>query len=585
MQPHHSPRVRSLGFATVVLAIVAATFLLTPGSALAAPVGCHPGGDSSWVLQEAQLAQPNGSAGAPVTDGRSVYWADDSSGNLDLYAADLESGTQSTVVDGDGNQYDPAVAHGFVAYVDDSSGSPMIMGLDTSSSDGPFAISSEPGEHPATDGDYVVWSTPNTSDNANIMGYDLSTGTEFTICDAAGAQINPAISDGVVVWQDDRNGNWDIYGARIGDQSPARAAGRHARGREGRLRAGRGRPVLGLHRRRRPDQPRHQLRLRGLAGRPQRQLGHLRRPHRRPCQPEPQDATLVRGQLVRGKVGCDETGEIAICTADGDQTDPSVAGPLVVWTDARSGADATDIYGYNLEDQTEFPVCTADGPQTHADVADDGTIAWLDGRGGGQYPAIYAATWVPGGDPSNPTPTNNWTSDSLITMFLSVFNQMGVFSDFRVSFDGGATWSDWQAFADVDQLQLPGGDGAKTISLQFEDADGNQTPVISITVYLDTHGPTTVAPVVSHARTGKVALIRFKVKDALSPKANVTVRLRNRHGKLVRVIRLGERRTNRLLSARFTCNLRRGTYRFAVLAKDLAGNKQVKAGMNRLIVR
>ena len=91
----------------------------------------------------------------------------------------------------------------------------MIWGLDTNSSDGPFAISSAPGEHPATDGQYVVWSTPDTADNADIMGYDLSSGKEFTICDDAGAQLHPAVSDGVVVWQDDRNGNWDIYGATI----------------------------------------------------------------------------------------------------------------------------------------------------------------------------------------------------------------------------------------------------------------------------------------------------------------------------------------------------------------------------------
>ncbi len=97
MQPHSSPRVRSLGFATIVLAIVVATIVLTPGVALAAQVGCHSGGDSSWVLQEAQVAQPGGNAGAPVTDGCSAYWADDSSGNLDIYGVDLGSGTQSTV--------------------------------------------------------------------------------------------------------------------------------------------------------------------------------------------------------------------------------------------------------------------------------------------------------------------------------------------------------------------------------------------------------------------------------------------------------------------------------------------------------
>ena len=119
----------------------------------------------------------------------------------------------------------------------------------------------------------------------------------------------------------------------------------------------------------------------------------------------------------------------------------------------------------------------------------------------------------------------------------------------------------------------------------IEDADGNQTPVVSITVRLDTHGPTTVAPAASYARTGKTALVRFKVKDAMSPKARVTVTVRTRGGKLIRVIKLGQRPTNRLLGAKFACNLRRGTYRFTVLATDLAGNKQVKAGANRLIVR
>ncbi len=565
MQPHSSPRVRSLGLATIVLAILVASFLLTPGVALAARVGCHSGGDSSWVLQEAQVAQPGGSAGAPVTDGSSVYWADDGSGNLDIYGVDLCSGTQSTVAGGDGDQYDPAVANGFVAYVDNSTGSPMIWGLDTCSGDGPFAISSAPGEHPATDGHYVVWSTPNTADNADIMGYDLSTGKEFTVCDDAGAQLHPAVSDGVVVWQDDRNGNWDIYGATIDCATDT---------------AGPATPICTAA----GDQTSPDVYC-GFAVWQDDRNGNADIYGAYLGGDQWCAGKLIRGQLIRSVVGCHPDGEFAISTAAGDQTDPRVAGPLVVWTDARNGADNTDIYGYSLEDKTEFPVCTAAGPQTHADVADDGTITWLDSRDGGQYPAVYAATWVPGGDSNDPTPTSEWTSDSLITMFLSVFNQMGIFSDFRVSFDGGATWSDWQPFADVDQLQLPCGDGAKSISLQFEDADGNVTPVVAITVYLDTHGPTTVAPVVAHARAGKTALIRFKVKDALSPKASVTVRLRNRAGKLIRVIRLGERRTNRLLGAKFACNLRRGTYRFTVLARDLAGNAQVKAGTNRLIVR
>ena len=519
MQPHPSPRVRSLGVALLILTAVVVALLLLPALALATPLGCHPGGDASWVLQERQVAQPAGAPSGPVVGASSVYWADDSAGDLDIYAADLSAGTQATVAGGAGDQYDPAWGGGLLAYVDAASGTPMVWALHTDGDSTPFAVSSAAGEQPATDGAYVVWSTPNDSGQADVMGYDVSTGAEFTVCDAAGAQIDPAVSDGVVVWQDDRNGNADIYGVRVADR----------------------------------------------------------------C-----SAGLVRGQLVRqprlgGALGCHD-GEFVVCDAEGDQTDPSIAGPLIAWTDARCDPGQSDIYAYDLEDQTEFVVCDAAGPQSHVDLTGDGTIAWLDGRDDGRYPAIYSADWVPGGNADHPAPTTEWTSDSLVTLFLSVFDQMGVFSDFRVSFNGGATWSEWQPFSGIDQLQLPCGDGAKTISLQFRDADGGETPVIAVTVYLDTHGPVTGAPLASHAHAGRSVLLHFRVSDRLSPKATVTLRVHNRAGKLVRTVRLGQRATNRLLGTRIA-KLARGSYHFSVLATDLAGNHQVKVGGNRLIVR
>ncbi|MEX0992906.1 MAG: flexitail domain-containing putative surface protein, partial [Solirubrobacterales bacterium] len=41
--------------------------------------------------------------------------------------------------------------------------------------------------------------------------YDLTTGAEQQITNDSASQSNPAISGGKVVWQDDRNGNLDIY--------------------------------------------------------------------------------------------------------------------------------------------------------------------------------------------------------------------------------------------------------------------------------------------------------------------------------------------------------------------------------------
>ena len=46
---------------------------------------------------------------------------------------------------------------------------------------------------------------------------NLDTGSEIPLCLAAGDQVNPHISGNLVVWQDNRAGDWDIYGAVMED--------------------------------------------------------------------------------------------------------------------------------------------------------------------------------------------------------------------------------------------------------------------------------------------------------------------------------------------------------------------------------
>jgi beta propeller repeat protein len=41
--------------------------------------------------------------------------------------------------------------------------------------------------------------------------YDLSLNKEIPICTAPGSQLEPAIYEDKIVWQDDRNGDYDIY--------------------------------------------------------------------------------------------------------------------------------------------------------------------------------------------------------------------------------------------------------------------------------------------------------------------------------------------------------------------------------------
>jgi len=50
-------------------------------------------------------------------------------------------------------------------------------------------------------------------DDWNIYVKDLDTGIEQPVCAAPGDQVSPAIKGDTVVWQDNRNGDWDVYAA------------------------------------------------------------------------------------------------------------------------------------------------------------------------------------------------------------------------------------------------------------------------------------------------------------------------------------------------------------------------------------
>ncbi len=69
-----------------------------------------------------------------------------------------------------------------------------------------------------------------------------------------------------------------------------------------------------------------------------------------------------------------------ICTASGAQSDPSISGRTVVWTDERN--DSGDIYGADLSDPNhirEFEVYVGSGPQTQPDI-DGAVVAFVSGR-------------------------------------------------------------------------------------------------------------------------------------------------------------------------------------------------------------
>ncbi|MFH1616581.1 MAG: hypothetical protein ABIG61_16040, partial [Planctomycetota bacterium] len=65
-------------------------------------------------------------------------------------------------------------------------------------------------EYPAISGNIVVWHE-NRNGDWDIYGYDLLTQTEFAVATGLGDQMHPAISGNTVIWES----GGDIYGAVI----------------------------------------------------------------------------------------------------------------------------------------------------------------------------------------------------------------------------------------------------------------------------------------------------------------------------------------------------------------------------------
>ncbi len=204
---------------------------------------------------------------------------------------------------------------------------------------------------------FIVWQD-NRNGDWDIYAYDMDKQTEYAICTAEGNQTNPTIEYGlsiddlIIAWQDDRNGNNDIYGYKI---------------------------------------PRGELAL---------ELGSEIAICTDPCDQQNPAAwgSYVCWQDNRngdwdiyGKIyeHGEEPNDLIICDREGDQVNANIChcmGILFIWQDNRNGN--WDIYGCHLEDQNELTICTEDGNQVNPSGGPYG-FSWQDDRNGNND--IYAS--------------------------------------------------------------------------------------------------------------------------------------------------------------------------------------------------
>jgi beta propeller repeat protein len=191
-----------------------------------------------WDIWLADIADPLNPANYPVTDffndqtepaihGNTIVWQDElTPGTWDIYAADITEPNNASIYAVDGFEFDqtaPAVYRSTVVYQDDTFGDSDIWSADVWLKNAPqyrSVVSDDAALNqtaPTVWGDMVVYEHETAGGDIDIYGRDMSIlhSEPFIIAGGAGLQRAPDISGHLVVWQDDRHGNFDIYGYNL----------------------------------------------------------------------------------------------------------------------------------------------------------------------------------------------------------------------------------------------------------------------------------------------------------------------------------------------------------------------------------
>lgn len=204
------------------------------------------------------VSNGSGDQTAPAISGDWVVWEDRRSGNSDIWAKNLVNGEEVQITSHERDQMRPALDGTLLAWVDERFGVAEIYQYDLATrQELRLTVDTVAQQLPAVSGNAVVWADPRdgalaifragafgdatrlsygtavqtqpvlrgallvftdyaagTSD-PNLAFIDLAGGSGGPLTTDPARQEEPALGDGFVTWQDDRDGTWQIYRAAL----------------------------------------------------------------------------------------------------------------------------------------------------------------------------------------------------------------------------------------------------------------------------------------------------------------------------------------------------------------------------------
>lgn len=161
-----------------------------------------------------QITTDGGTKGHPKISGNRVVWADHRNGKWDIYNYNINNPGLGDypLIDYSGDQEEPDLYGDSLAYIDKSGGtsSSNLYFYNIATGNFPLQITDDAmGQqfHPSVSQYGIAFQTG----FGNIFLYQFYTQEILDVCTEAGEQRNPVMDGRRIFWEDNRNGNWDIY--------------------------------------------------------------------------------------------------------------------------------------------------------------------------------------------------------------------------------------------------------------------------------------------------------------------------------------------------------------------------------------